>query len=149
METGWARVLLVTLTISGGISCAPTAKYYSSVDAQRDALDGRISGADDDPMFIAAAMPALASPDYNIAHQAFANLVERFQNSPDQALVEAFEQAGNMLTILTDYYADGDHPTGLLNFSCFVMPPPVDPYPVPRAWAKAQRHYELPPRLTK
>jgi len=42
---------------------------------------------------------------------------------------EVGPSAAYLLTALTNHYF-GDYPTALTNFSCFVMPPPVVPYPV-------------------
>jgi hypothetical protein len=46
--------------------------------------------------------------------------------------VEVGPSAAYLLTALTNHYF-GDYPTGLANYSCWVMPPPIVPYPVPMA----------------
>lgn len=60
---------------------------------------------------------------------------------------EVGPSAAYLLTALTNHYF-GDYPTALTNFSCFVMPPPVVPYPVsmgfelnPEQAAEAQKKW--------
>jgi HEAT repeat protein len=57
-----------------------------------------------------------------------------FQLWDEGMVTQAAPSAAYLLTRLTNHFARGNHPSHLLNFSCFVMPPPVAPYPVPTGW---------------
>jgi hypothetical protein len=48
----------------------------------------------------------------------------------DGDTAQSAPSAAYLLTDLTNHFFD-DYPRGLLNYSCWIMPPPVSPYPVP------------------